>query len=97
MELSSAEREALDSLLKGKPRTGDLKADLIAAGLEARRRREQNTIEGGHVFTALHRETRSWAIVAYLMGMKKTTVINWNKKLGETDAEAETSVEGETP
>ena len=85
MDLSSAQRDALDRLLAGKPRSGSLRDDLIAAGEETKRRREQNTIDGGHVFEALHELTGSWAIVAYLVGLPKSTVINWFKKLPKID------------
>ena len=93
MDLSSAQREALDRLLAGKPRTGNLKDDLIAAGKETARRREQNRIDGGRVFEALHELTGSWAIAAYLVDLPKSTVINWFKEVVKADREAET----ETP
>ena len=83
MDLSSAEREALDRLLPRDRQTGDLKVDLIAAGQETKRRREQNSIDGGHVFAALHRLTKSWAIVAFLVDLPKSTVINWFRKMAE--------------
>lgn len=85
LDLSSARREALDRLVPREQQTGDLKKDFVAAGEEAKRRREQNTEDGGHVFQALHEITGSWAIVAYLVGLPKSTVINWSKKLSEID------------
>jgi hypothetical protein len=95
VSLSSAEREALDRLIPRERQTGDLEADLIAAGLEAKRRREQNTEDGGHVFAALTRATGSLATTAYLVKLPKSTIARWSKKPGETDAE--TPAEGETP
>ena len=88
MDLSSAERKALDHLLPRERQTGDLESDLIAAGKEAKRRREQNTEDGGHVLAALNRLTDSLAITAYLVKLPKSTVYNWSKKIGETDTEA---------
>ena len=90
MDLSSAQREALDRLLARKKRAGNLKDQLIAAGQEAKRRREQNTDDGGHVFEALHELTGSWAITAYLVGLPKSTVINWSRKLPQADETGET-------
>jgi hypothetical protein len=87
LELSSARREALDHLVPRERQTGDLKKDLVAAGEETKRRREQNTEDGGHVFQALYELTGSWAIVAYLVDLPKSTVYNWSKRLGEADAE----------
>jgi hypothetical protein len=44
--------EALMNLL-GERRTGDRRADLLAAAREAMRRREQNSADGGAVIAAL--------------------------------------------
>lgn len=88
MDLSSAEREALDRLLAPEQRTGDLRADLIAAAKEALRRREQNTVDGGHVIAALYRDTQSWRTLAWATGIKVSTARRWSLSPGET---------GETP
>ena len=87
MSLSSAEREALDRLVPREQQTGDLVADLIAAAKEAWRRREQNTVDGGAVLAALHRDTKSLQTVSYLTKIPKSTIARWSKKPGETDTE----------
>lgn len=87
MILSSAEREALDRLVPHERQTGDLRADLIAAAREAKRRREQNTVDGGHVIAALYRDTRSWRTLAWATEIPVSTARRWGAPPDETDAE----------
>lgn len=89
MDLSSAEREALDRLVPRDQQTGDLVADLTAAAKEAWRRREQNTVDGGHVIAALYRDTESWRTLAWATGIPVSTARRWSLPPGETDAQAQ--------
>lgn len=75
--MSPAEQEALKNLLPPEQRTGDLRADLIAAAQEAWDRRERNTRDGGHVLAALYRDAKSWRAVAWATGIKATTARRW--------------------
>lgn len=90
MDLSSAEREALDRLVPREQQTGDLRADLIAAAREAMRRREQNTVDGGHVIAALYRDTRSWRTLAWVTDIPTSTARRWHvppAEIGEMSPE----------
>jgi len=91
LDLSSAEREALDRLLPRDRQTGDLVADLIEAAQEAWRRRQQNTIDGGAVLGALHRDTRSLQTTSYLTKIPKSTIQRWKLKPGTADETGETT------
>ena len=97
MDLSSAEREALDRLLPRDRQTGDLVADLIEAAQEAWRRRQQNTIDGGAVLGALHRDTRSLRTVSYLTKSPVSTIQRWKLKPGAADETGETTSEETGP
>ena len=85
MDLSSAEREALDRLVPRERQTGDLRADLISAAREAKRRREQNTVDGGHVIAALYRDTRSWRTLAWVTDIPVSTARRWGLPPEETE------------
>lgn len=87
MELSSAEREALDRLVPRERQTGDLIADLTEAAQEAWRRRQENTHDGGAVIGALYRDTRSWRTLSYVTKIPVSTARRWSLPPGETDAE----------
>jgi hypothetical protein len=69
--------EALDALL-GERRTGDLRADLIAAAKEAMDRRERNTEHGGAVIAALHDDAgMSWREIEQATAIPRTTAQRW--------------------
>ncbi len=68
--------KALDALL-GDRRTGDQRADLIAATKEAMRRREQNTQDGGAVIAALIESGLSYRDVERLTGIPYVTAHRW--------------------
>lgn len=69
--------EALDALL-GNRRTGDRRADLIAAAREAMDRRERNSAHGGAVITALHEgERMSWREIEQATEIPRTTAQRW--------------------
>ena len=69
--------EALDALL-GEARTGDLRADLIAAAQESMRRREINSQHGGAVLAALHdSEGLSWREIEDATDIPRTTAQRW--------------------
>ena len=103
MDLSSAEREALDRLLPRERQTGDLVVDLVAATQEAWRRRQQNTQDGGHVIAALYRDTKSWRTLSYLTKytdtdgrvnrIPPTTARRWSLEPGTADETGETGGE----
>ena len=68
--------EALDALL-GPKRTGDQRADLIAAAQEAMDRRERNTLHGGAVIAALRDSGMSWREIETATGIARTTAQRW--------------------
>lgn len=68
--------EALDALL-GPSRTGDQRADLIAAAKEAMDRRERNTAHGGAVIAALRDTGMTWRDVEAATGIARTTAQRW--------------------
>ncbi len=72
MEIS----EALDALL-GPERTGDSRADLIAAAREAMDRRIQNSERGGVVIAALRESGMSWREIETATGIPRTTAQRW--------------------
>ncbi len=76
VDLSEAERAALDALL-GDTATGEQHADLVAACRETMRRREENSRLGGHVIAALYRSVNSWRIVEYATGIPASTARSW--------------------
>lgn len=75
--LTDDERRALDHLVPLERQTGDLVADLTAAAKEALRRREANTMDGGAVLGALHRDAGSWRRVGAITGIPFTTAQRW--------------------
>jgi len=101
LDLSSAEREALDRLLPRDRQTGDLVADLVAATQEAWRRRQQNTVDGGHVIAALYRDTKSWRTLSYLtkytdengevQRIPVSTARRWSIPPGQAEAQVPTT------
>ena len=105
MDLSSAEREALDRLVPRERQTGDLVTDLIAAAREAWRRRQQNTVDGGHVIAALYRDTGSWRTLSYLTKytdengkterIPVSTARRWALPPGEAETQAPVTFTGE--
>ncbi len=68
--------EALDALL-GAARTGDMRADLIAAAKEAMRRRVLNSQHGGAVIDALHNQGLSWREIEQATEIPRTTAQRW--------------------
>lgn len=68
--------EALDALL-GSARTGDPRADLVAAAMEAMDRRERNTAHGGAVIAALRDAGMSWRDIETATGIPRTTAQRW--------------------
>lgn len=68
--------EALEALL-GSERTGDQRADLIAAAKEAMERRIRNTEHGGAVIAALHEAGMSWREIEIATGIARTTAQRW--------------------
>ena len=54
------------------------------------RRREQNTVDGGHVIAALYRDTRSWRTLAWAAEIPVTTARRWSLPPGSTDETDET-------
>jgi hypothetical protein len=68
--------EALVELL-GDSRTGDLVADLLAAGRELRRRREDNTRFGRPVFAALREAGVEWREIEAATGIPKSSAQRW--------------------
>ena len=87
MALTNAERAALDRLIAPEQQTGNVTADLIAAAKEAWRRRQQNSIDGGAVLAALHRDAASWRALAWATGIPSSTARRWASTPGATDAE----------
>ena len=68
--------EALDALL-GEARTGDARADLIAAAQEAMDRRERNTQHGGAVIAALVEMGLPYREIEQVTGIPRTTAQRW--------------------
>lgn len=68
--------EALDALL-GERRTGDERADLVAAAREAMDRRERNTQHGGTVLAALVDAGVSYREIERLTGIPRATAQRW--------------------
>ncbi|MGQ0777261.1 MAG: hypothetical protein ACT4NY_23080 [Pseudonocardiales bacterium] len=68
--------EALDALL-GEARTGDMRADLIAAAKEAMDRRERNTQHGGAVIAALVEIGLSYRVIEQTTGIPRATAQRW--------------------
>lgn len=68
--------EALDALL-GEARTGDMRADLIAAAKEAMDRRERNTQHGGAVIAALVEMGLSYRVIEQVTGIPRATAQRW--------------------
>jgi len=68
--------EALQALL-GDARTGELRADLLAALAEAMRRRERNTAHGGAVIAALLEHGLSYREIEAATGVPRTTAQRW--------------------
>lgn len=87
MELTDDERAALDELVPRDQQSGDVAADLAAAGREAMRRREENTRLGGAVLAALYRDTQSWRTLSYLTGIPVTTARRWAVPPMEADVD----------
>jgi hypothetical protein len=77
VQLTAAERAALDALVPSDQQTGDARADLLAAIAETWRRREENTRLGAAVIAALHRDAGSWRTVEYLTGIPRMTARRW--------------------
>lgn len=90
--LTDDEQRALNELCPADRRTGDLRQDLIAAVKEAMRRREQNTLDGGAVLQALHREVGTWRTIGKLTGLSFSTANRWGKPFREAEREAERAV-----
>ena len=86
MELTDAERAAVDALVPPDVRTGNDLADLTAAAQEAWKRRQQNTDLGGAVLAALYRAARSWRAVGSLTGIPTTTARRWATPPAVADA-----------
>lgn len=78
--------EALDALL-GPERTGDQRADLIAAAKEAMERRIRNTEHGGAVIAALHEAGMSWREIEQATGIARTTAQRWAEPPGRAPQE----------
>lgn len=51
------------------------------------RRREQNTVDGGHVIAALYRDTRSWRTLAWVTDIPTSTARRWSLPPGAMDVE----------
>jgi uncharacterized protein YerC len=68
--------EALNSLL-GAARTGDMRADLIAAAREAMDRRERNSVDGGAVIAAMLAMGMSYRDIEAATGIPKGTAHRW--------------------
>jgi hypothetical protein len=76
--------EALASLL-GERRTGDKRADLIAAAKEAMRRRERNTVDGGAVIAALVALGLSYREIERATGIPHVTAHRWATPPADAD------------
>lgn len=68
--------EALTSLL-GTARTGDLRADLIAAAREAMDRRERNSLDGGAVIAGMLAMGMSYRDIETATGIPRATAQRW--------------------
>lgn len=94
MDLTAAERAALDALVPIDAQTGEVADDLKEAAREAWRRRQENTTLGGAVLAALYRDARSWRTVSYLTGIPVTTARRWAVPPVEADADRPEEAEG---
>ena len=71
---------ALSSLLAPDERTGDRRADLIAAARRALERRFRNSRDGGTVIHALHElEALSWRQIEQETGIPQGTARRWHE------------------
>ncbi|MGH4007842.1 MAG: hypothetical protein ACRDTH_06725 [Pseudonocardiaceae bacterium] len=67
---------ALNALLSGQ-RTGEQRADLVAAAREAMARRVRNSEHGGAVLAALRDLGLSWRDIEAATGIPRTTAQRW--------------------
>jgi hypothetical protein len=77
--LSPEGRAALNALLPPDQQTGDLRTDLRAAFAESRRRREENSENGGRIIAELHAELQSWELTAEELDEPITTLRRWSQ------------------
>jgi hypothetical protein len=84
--LTDEVRAAIDELVPPERQTGVPRHDLTAASDELIERRRKNTELGRTVYDALHEDSGSWTTVAYLCGLKRSTVQRWGKKVMPDDA-----------
>ena len=85
--LNEDERAALDRVVPPKQQAGDVIADLVKAAKEVWRRRQQNTVDGGFLLAALHRDAGSWRTIEYVTGIPFSTARRWATLPGATDAQ----------
>lgn len=75
--MTPEQRAALDALVPAERRSADDEANLLAAAIEAERRRTENSREGGVVIAALHALGWSWRGIEAATGIPQGTARRW--------------------
>lgn len=86
MTENPALEDVLNELL-GQARTGDARADLLAAAAVVWDRRGRNTVLGGVILGALHeQEGLSWREVEAATGIPRQTASRWSIPPGQEES-----------